>query len=366
MGRSTTLSKFNFTIRHRTCLLLMLVFCANMVKAQTLQWNAIIAGSANGQMPSIGDIKPDHEGNLVVTAAYSYTNTLNGETLPVPKNYTRGVDFLAKFDPSGRVQWMDTSHFFGFGNIEISKKGDYFFSGYGPDTGGNFYGTTPTPKRAYDFIAKCDRNGKMYWIRKYMDYNNNDESEGIVNFKVDTEENVYVMGALPIYPDYFEIDSVKYHTVSKIYNGSFVAKFDSSGNLVWIKKLYGDNAISGKLDIDSAGDVYCIASDSEYSSIQTSTLFKFDKNGNLVKKITIDTINSNAGINLVYTDGRNGLYIVGQLIDTTRFLGQDNTGKTYAYFARLDSNLKPKWILYEDGGVVLGQWTLIKAQEIGT
>jgi len=351
--KNQALSKVNFTNMHiNTCICIIFLFCANIVKAQILQWDVIITGNAKGQ-PEIGDIKADNEGNLVVTASYGYTNTLNGKILPEPNNYTKNVSFLAKFDPSGSLLWFDTTHIFGPGYIEISKKGDYFFSGGGPSIGGNLFGMTPSPKRASGFIAKCNRNGKVYWVHKYMDYNYNDLSS-IPNFKVDTNENIYFMGSLPKYPEYFEIDSVKYYAVKN--SNSFIAKFDSSGNLVWIKKLFANGAspYPGDIDVDSAGNVYCIAHDSEYSKLLTSSLFKINKSGNTVNKITLDTINDSAGINFLFTDGHNGLYIVGQLSDTMEFIGQKNTGKSYVFFAKLDSNLNPKWMIYEYGAKGIG------------
>ncbi len=272
------------------------------------------------------------------------STTLNGKILPESSNYTGGVSFLAKFDFAGHLLWMDTSHIFSFGDIQINKNGDCFILGGCPNTGGSLYGVPMPPDTAAWFIAKFNENGKIIWARKYS--NNNFNFSTSAFSKMDQEENMYIFGSLPLYPDYFKIGTSEFYTVHNSRLNDFIAKFDSSGKLVWLTKMY--NIFS--FDMDSSQNVYVTATDSSIKQFNGQySLYKLNRAGKPVKEISLDTMEYSSEFFELCTDGADHVYVSGTLSDTSKFLGQPNGGEPVLFYARLDTNLNLKWIRYLSG-----------------
>lgn len=102
----------------------------------------------------------------------------------------------------------------------------------------------------YDiFIAKYTKSGDLIWIKK-AGGNSFDLCTGIAT---DNLNNIYITGL---------IDGTAYFgTTSVTSNGAadfFVAKYDTNGNLIWVKSAGGssDDAGIGNFKIDNSGNIY--------------------------------------------------------------------------------------------------------------
>jgi gliding motility-associated-like protein len=270
-------------------------------------------------------------------------------------NFKNGTEFLAKFDTSGKMLWfvnsINSSGGSEYASIEISKNRDYFFSG-SIANGGSFVNYNgPLPKEnSNGFIAKCDRQGNIYWIRKYIDYHfgiyNNWKVSEIPNFKIDKNENVYFAGILD--------DSSRgcYMTIAnKTYKvgkrEAFLVSFDSMANLRWItfdtiNHFDGLNFIQK----DNDDNIYTVAPvypnyPNDYHGY--NMLEKYNDKG---KKILSKPYYSNKNPYIGYylrTGKFNDLYIVRS--DTNMAPGIPG----HVFIIKMNSNFDPVWTIIDKG-----------------
>lgn len=108
------------------------------------------------------------------------------------------------------------------------------------------------------WVAKVDRSGKVKWVKSPS---SDGYSEGRA-ISVDRNGNVFIVGTYAgknlVFPGYVLPASVEGNT------DVFVAKFNSSGVLVWVKKAGGENSdYAGGIAVDYAGN--CFITGSFYS-----------------------------------------------------------------------------------------------------
>ena len=339
---------------------LFIVICfglfSSTLTGQSLSWSNFFNQGLDGS--EINDMKADKQGNLVVAGTYSTYCTLNGKKL-LDANFilpNGRVPFLAKFDASGHLLWMDTTFYIdNVEHIEISESGNYYFSGDCAASAAPFGAPNPTALHSIGFIGKCDPNGKMYWVRKYLNYSNS--GQGILNFKVDAAENIYFWGLLPPYPDNFRIDTTQYYYKPGDSINYCLVKFDSSGHLVWLTREIprGKPAAYDEMDIDQKGNVYAISNYNYAASKLLSQLFKLDNNGHLVRKFDLDSTWLNS-IYTLCTDNSNNIYISCTVEDTLNLFHMSTTGKFFGCLAKLDSDLNIIWTRFTSAGSGAG-WT---------
>jgi len=335
--------------KHGICILFFFIFCSGKLSAQTLNWANIFTignGGANSMAPYIRDMKADNEGNIIVAGEYGLNDSLNRKQLP-KFNYSylqRGISFLAKFDTAGHLLWMDTTMgVYSIQHIEISSKGDYFFSGSGADTGSTFNCPPHPSNNSTGFIGKCDRNGRMYWIRKYIDYHVRPAysyDEGILNFKVDSMENVYFTAQIPGIPDFMVINATKYPNVTD--SGRFLAKFDSTGKFVWLNTGINND----QLALDGLGNMYCFANYHHTVNIVNATVVnKYNNKGTLIKQLVFDSADKNVTLAEITTDKFDDIYIY--MISNTDFTlnGYTYHNKLGTYLFKLDTGFNVVWSL---------------------
>jgi gliding motility-associated-like protein len=329
-------------------IVLFLLLVSSSASAQNLSWTDII-GFGGGNGPSINDMKSDKNGNLIVAGNYSRGSTLNGKPLPATNFFIGAgtVSFLAKFDTAGRLLWMDTcSTYTIIYHIEISDKGDYYFSGSCQYTGSPFGAPNPTALHAMGFIGKCHPDGKMLWVRKYLDYSYDYYGQNIPYFKIDKDENIFITPQLPGYPNYFTIDTTKYYHKLGDSALSILVKFDSSGKFLWKADLPVPAINPFQLDVDGTGNSYIVYyKDNIIPQKTTNALCKFSLGGQLLHQFSFND-NSLAKVDLLCVDNFQNVYIACRVSDTINFQNQVNTGKKYACLAKLDSAFNPVWRIY--------------------
>jgi hypothetical protein len=139
------------------------------------------------------------------------------------------------------------------------------------DNSGNVYvtGRSIGSGSGYDFFTtKYGANGSQIWAHRYNGPGNGED--GAVSMDVDNNSNVYVTG----------------YSVGSSGNMDFCTiKYDSSGNVIWLKRFDGGfDDIAVALEVDSSGNIYVTGS-SENSSLNGSEKYltlKYDNNGNVL------------------------------------------------------------------------------------
>ena len=198
--------------------------------------NALWAVSAQGNNNDNGNsISVDSLGNIYVTGFFSSSNVnFNGTNIS-----SMGGDdiFIAKYNSTGIIQWVKrfgSSSSESGNSIKVDAAGNIYSCGafWGPTTTfGNFTINNPGTQQEASYIVKLDSIGNVIWARSVAD--NGDVGLRENTICTDYACNLYVGGSF--------LDTVTIGNTTLIgKNGDiFVAKYDSSGNSLWVKTAKG-------------------------------------------------------------------------------------------------------------------------------
>ena len=151
--------------------------------------------------------------------------------------------YLAKYDASGNQLWVkqfgssDTDFAQG---ISIDNSGNVYVAG---STLGSLFGNSSFGD--YDaYVAKYDVSGNQVWIEQF----GTSEFEYATGIGSDNDGNVYVTG--------FTYGALADNSNSGL-NDAYIAKYDASGNQVWIKQ-FGTSSFdeANGISTDSNGNIY--------------------------------------------------------------------------------------------------------------
>ncbi|MBU6158021.1 MAG: T9SS type A sorting domain-containing protein [Bacteroidetes bacterium] len=224
----------------------------------------------------VKDLAKDNSGNIYVTGNFNSANAFfdfdpdpNYELLvPAPQS-SRTFIFVAKYSPDGRCLWA-----FNIGNastariwsgnstdnatgtsIGLTASGDVIVSGYYNGLNVDF---DPAPGRedlhssyspccvAYSagFVAKYNTNGQWQWTREIKKDLQYGESGYVNKMTVSPAGDIYAYGSFtnsslntntPVY--FNPVNS----TDTLRGSGSFIAKYNSTGSFLWVKRVAGIN-----------------------------------------------------------------------------------------------------------------------------
>lgn len=194
-------------------------------------------------------ISVDKKDNVLITG--EFIGSLSFGTDQVESYSNRKDIFLAKYDSSGKFLWAKS----------FGSKGEDYGRGIGADASGNIYfsgvfsGSVKFGNKTLNsvggskdiFLAKTDKNGNIVWVRQMGGLGLDEGCE----IEVDDAGNSYISGG-------FADSGTFGSTILKSagFRDVFVAKYDSQGNLLWVKQAGGkgddeDYAIA----VDSAARV---------------------------------------------------------------------------------------------------------------
>jgi hypothetical protein len=260
-------------------------------------------------------------------------------------------------------QWTKT--FGGINNeyvngITVDKKGNVYAIG-------SFTGsididpgtpvTTVVSKGSSDiFITKLDAKGKLLWS-KNMGSTGSDVGYSIA---LDTAGNVYATGSFQFFADFGSSMTLNSSGSEDV----FVAKYDSLGNILWVKGMGGSSTDYGRsIAVDTLGGVYITGkfqgyADFDpsamaaplYSNMSTDDIFivKLDHNGNYqwVKGIGSDGYDVGTAISV---DPSGNIFATGLFTRTVNFdplVGSHNLksqGLIDVYLAKYDKSGNYLW-----------------------
>jgi hypothetical protein len=192
-------------------------------------------------------IAVDGAGNSYVTGEFQATSHFGSVVLP---NSGSNDAFVAKYDTNGNLIWVKKLGGGGDdrgGGISVSN-GNVYVTGFFQGTV-NFGGTILSSSGGYDiFIVKFTGDGVFQWAKKAGGYG---EDKGFA-ISSDFSGNAYVTG-------YFS-STANFSGTNITRTGGkdvFIAKYNSSGDLVWVKKTGGsDNDAGNGIKVDNYGRVF--------------------------------------------------------------------------------------------------------------
>lgn len=250
-----------------------------------VQWALSAGGSESYEFCYGLGITLDDSDNIYVTGSFNYTATFGDISLT-----SQGNDdfFIAKYGASGDVQMafnagQGSDHQSGEG-IAVDVTGNIYVTG-------NFRGTTTfgnltlTNRVSEVFIAKYDPLGKVVWAQKVEGGSGYDRGKEV---KVDGMGNIYMTGS---FRDSATFGDITLNSVG--YEDIFLAKYDGSGKIIWVKQAGGEsNDGSAGLVIDGESNIYVTGSfigtasfdDISLTSFGNSDMFtaKYDGTGSVI------------------------------------------------------------------------------------
>ncbi len=251
---------------------------------------------------SANDLAVDSAGNIYITGV------TNGSLASTNAGNTDA--WTAKYDNSGNRLWIQQ---FGTSASDVAN-------GIAVDTGGNIYITGDTDGslgganagHSDAWLTKYDSSGNRLWLHQYGTANG-EESNDVA---VDSAGNIFLAGNTSIYSSDISDPNQEY----VVNQDGWVAKYDNGGNQLWLQQLITNGYDTyNRVAVDSAGNVY-IAGNSdglggEVSGINYALVAKYDTSGNSLWIEDFGSYNYNQSYGIA-VNSAGSVYITGINIDT--------------------------------------------------
>lgn len=330
---------------------LVIIFGSTISYAQTSDflWAQQIGGDSNQIARGVAADKSDRFGSVVVTGSFNDRAVFNNQTLT-----SAGQEdiFITKYNGRGKVLWLkqfgSRGKDFAF-DIVSDNQGNSLVTGLFTRSV-DFGGFTLNSQGAGDmFTAKLDPSGNVIWA-KQIGSPSLDGGNEIVS---DSSGNVLVIANT--YGTVSIGDSVFQHQGDM---DTFITKYDSAGNLRWARQIAGSQAEQGRgISTDRKSNVLVTGEFSGSLSFGSKTvesksefrdifLAKYDASGNLqwVKSFGSTGEDYGRGIG---TDKAGNIYISGVFSGSVKF--DDKTlnsmeGSKDLFLAKADASGKILWV----------------------
>ena len=283
-----------------------------------------------------GATTTDHLGNVYVTG---YTQgALNGNTMMGARDA-----FLAKYDPSGNLTWLENlgaaTHYTTAGGIWVDSDANIFIIGY---TDGGL-GGNPDPSGQDFFFAKYASDGTLLWVKQAGAPG---QTSAAASITTDSTGDIYVTGS----------------TTGGLYGASqtgfydyFVARYDASGNLIWSRQLGSPSVqtFGASVRVDSSGNVFIsgtarggLAGNTQHGDFDY-LIAKYDPVGNLLwLKQNGVTAKITTGLGMELDSGGNPILSGGT---SAGLNGNSQHGGADYYVAKYDTNGGLVWLTQVGG-----------------
>ena len=230
--------------------------------------------------------------------------------------------YVSKYDDAGNLIWTEQlgTDWYDLSNaVSADGLGNVYIAGYttgslgGPNAGGD-------GEDEYDaFLSKFDASGTLLWTEQL----GTSREEFVSGVSVDGLGNIYISG-------YSEGDLTG-NGAGGDYD-SFLAKYDESGNLMWIEQIsipqYNEyHSVSA----DSLGNVYVTGITYAESGSGDAVVTKYDAAGSVFWTELLEGRSETYG-NGVSADNLGNVYVTGSVSGGFDF---DNPGFNAAYVAKL-------------------------------
>ena len=320
-------------------------------------WAQRFGGTGNDRGTSV---TTDNDGNVYLTGYfYSPTIVFGTDTLKNAGNV--GDIFIVKFDGSGKILWAKREGGVGLEiphAIHVDNKNNIIVAGRFSSNSITFGTTILLQAGSMDvFIVKYNSAGDILWA-KGAGGGSNDEAYSISS---DNTGNIYVAG---YFTQPANFGSVK--LTSAGISDMFLAKYDPDGIVLWAKSAggKGDDRATG-LQTDPSGNSYITGFYTNDSisfgqivipndSIDNSFIAKYDTNGNVTwaKGIGGDTKANDLVIS------NNNVYVCGSFDAATLKYGSTTlvkAGNSDFFLLNCDTNGNAKWAIKQTSDGASGE-----------
>jgi hypothetical protein len=327
--------------------------------------NVIWAKSAGGASNDVAtSVTTDISGNIYITGSFNSLTISFGNTTLTNTNGFSDI-FIAKYDSSGNVIWAKSA---GGSAADIANcittdilNNVYIAGVFKSDT--ITFGTTFLLNTTADtndiFFAKYDSSGNLLWAKSAGGTNN----DYVTSIATDAFGNTYMIGNFLSPTITFESYTITNAGSSNI----FLTKYDSAGNVVWVKSGVGTTSgLSNSVTINANQNIYVAGQFGGSITFGSTTLIsagledifltKYDTSGNVVWAKGFGSPAWEAA-NSVITDGAGNIYLAGAFDSTITFgtttLAVDSIGKNI-FLVKLDNSGNVLWAKSAGGNFALG------------
>jgi hypothetical protein len=323
------------------------IFVAKYDPTGSVLW-AVQAGGTNDD---IGEgVAVDAAGSCYVTGSFSGNASFGSTNLVGSTAPTSSDIFVAKYDGSGNLLWVtqaggDRDN--GGLGIAVDTNGNSYVTGYykGSATFGNVtLPATGTSANANIFLAKYDAGGNVLWAT-YAGGDQDDVGEALV---IDSQGNICLTGYLGAPGD---IPSM------------YLAKRDGNGSTIWATGASRTGLSIGLgIAADAAGNLLVCGEFKGMVTFGGSTLSsqgyedaflaKYNTDGQLLWIRQLGGINSSAGAHSTATDCSGNCFVTGYFTDrlSTDVTNLISSGLQDGFIAKYDAAGNLLWILQVGGG----------------
>ena len=331
----------------KICLFFFCTVAGSMLYGQTPAWLWAVAPS--GLYESDGwDITTDSAGNSYVIGGFIGPATFGSFTL----TGFGGEDiFIVKYNASGSVIWAHQAGGNGYDNgngICLDNNGNIYVTGF--YQGSATFGSTLLPSSGGNdmFVAKYDTAGDFIWVKHPTG------TSGEYGRKIfaDASANLYVTGS---FNGTSSFDS--YMITSNGTQDIFIAKYDTSGNVVWVRNG-GDQTnqdFSFGITADNSGNCYitgCFYFTAQFGSLSVTSIgnsdifiAKYDPAGNISWLEKAGGSAGNDAGNAISADGYASIYLTGVFYSMAYFDGDTliSAGSADVFTAKYDTAGHVMW-----------------------
>jgi hypothetical protein len=297
----------------------------------------------------------DKEGNCMISGSFAGVLYADADTLT-----SRGEQdmFVARFSPAGKLLWTRSAggKFPDHGmSISMDDDGNSYVTGFFKDTMHFSPDISIASKRVSTFsifLAKYDYEGTIEWAKEMGGANYYSPVEGL-QVVADGDGNSFVTGYFQNEAN-FDGETVTNHGTF----GLFLAKFNSSGKLKWVKSSSKDGSmIAGKgLALDAKGNIYVTGTFTSTAVFDTITevsknlgnaemfLAKYNPKGNItwLRRSTSFGLKSP---NAVAVDAEGNPFVSGMFHDTATFGATtcSSDGSECFFIVKYSAKGEPMW-----------------------
>ncbi|MBI3502443.1 MAG: SBBP repeat-containing protein [Bacteroidetes bacterium] len=326
--------------------------------------NVLWAKSASGNGRDLGaGVSTDNNGNVYVTGNFNSTSITFGSTT-LTKNGISNL-FIVKYDSQGNIliaksfgSWWETAH-----GIYVSGNGNIYITGNFESNSVTFgsYTINSANSNTQDvFVAKFDSQINALWA-KGNGGNGDDFAHSVT---ADNNGNVYITGEFR--STTLSFGSTTLNASSTTNTDFFIAGYDNAGNSLWAKRA-GNTSYSqfgNSITSDINGNIY-VTGEFQGSTILLDTISlitdngvtfvaKYNSSGNVLWAKVSGQAWQTSGGGMGYgicTDQNGNIYLTGEFLGTITF-GTDtitSAGSMDIYFAKYDSFGNAIWAVRTGG-----------------
>jgi energy-converting hydrogenase Eha subunit B len=313
-------------------------FLAKYDTSGNLVWSFAL-GSNNGN-ERIQAITLDPQNNIYVGGYYGGNFDADPDTsthLLIQNNtiwFNISDAFLAKYSPAGKLIWafsLSSQYNDYINDIDYSAQGKIVIAGFYEDSLDFDPGPNNVPLLVGvsgfgdGFFAAYDTSGNFNWVKRLGSAT---VTENLKYLETDTSGSIIIGGTFTSSLDFDPSPSAGYTLDPEIPLRYFLAKYNSSGNFVWARKLYslsGNDKLFG-LSVDANNNIYTIGefTDTVDFNLSNSVVFnlttagdfdafiaKYSPSAAFVWAKQIGLPNANESLNSMVINGANEIYLSG-------------------------------------------------------